>query len=275
MDLQQLIDQAWSLVQTFGFNLIVALVIFVVGRWVARIVSNTAAKLMNKRAVDVTLISFVRNLVYVGLLVVVVLAALSHMGIETTSFVAIIGAAGLAIGLALQGSLSNFAAGILMIIFRPFKVGDIIEAAGTRGTVQEIQIFTTKLHTPDSKTVIIPNAKLTSDIITNFSTTGKRRVDLVFGIGYDDDIDQAKEILNALATEHPKVHKEPAPVVAVLEQGDSSINICVRPWVNTADYWEVYFYMMESVKKQFDAADIGIPFPQRDVHLYQHTTNSE
>jgi small conductance mechanosensitive channel len=226
--------------------------------------------MMTRRNVDDTIGSFASNLIYYLLLAFFVLAAIGQLGVQTTSFVAIIGAAGLAIGLALQGSLANFAAGFLMIIFRPFKVGDYIEGAGTAGTVEKIQIFTTQLRTPDNKTVIAPNASLTAGNIVNYSTKDTRRCDLVFGISYEDDIDKAKKILEELVAADERILKDPAPIIAVSELADSSVNFVVRPWVNGADYWNVYFSLMENVKKRFDEEGISIPFPQRDVHLYEH-----
>ena len=196
---------------------------------------------------------------------------MNQLGIQTTSFVALLGAAGLAIGLALQGSLSNFAAGFLMILFRPFKVGDYIEAAGTAGTVEEIQIFTTALRTPDNKLVIVPNAKLTADNIVNWSAKGTRRVDMVFGIGYGDDIDRARSVIREIIEADPRVLKDPAPLVALWQLGESSVDFVARPWVKSADYWSVWFDTTEKVKKAFDAEGISIPFPQRDVHVYQHS----
>jgi small conductance mechanosensitive channel len=194
------------------------------------------------------------------------------LGIQTTSFIAVLGAAGLAVGLALQGSLSNFAAGVLMIIFRPFKVGDFIEAAGVAGTVEEIQIFTTQLATPDNKTIIIPNGKLTADNIVNYSTKGTRRADMVFGIGYEDDIDKARDIITEILSNDERVLKDPPLQVAVSELADSSVNFVTRAWVNAGDYWGVVFAATETVKKRFDAEGISIPFPQRDVHVYEHKT---
>ena len=225
---------------------------------------------MSKRNVEPTVGSFVSSLVYYALLAFVVLAALNQLGIQTTSFIAVLGAAGLAIGLALKDSLANFAAGFLMVIFNPFKVGDYIEGAGTAGTVEHIRIFTTQLVTPDNKTVIIPNAKLNADNIVNYSAKGTRRVDMVFGIGYEDDIDKATQILQELVQADKRIHKEPAPVIALSELADSSVNFIVRPWVDAKDYWNVLLEMTENVKKRFDSAGISIPFPQRDVHVYEH-----
>jgi small conductance mechanosensitive channel len=216
------------------------------------------------------LVSFVSNLVYIGLLAFIVIAALGQLGIQTTSFIAVLGAAGLAIGLALQGSLSNFAAGFLLIIFRPFKVGDLIEGAGVLGVVEAIQIFTTQLKTADNKTVIVPNANLTADNIVNWTVKGTRRVDMVFGIGYEDDIDTARSLMADIIAEDERILKDPAPAIVVIELADSSVNFAVRPWVNVDDYWGVYCDLTEKIKKAFDANNISIPFPQRDVHLYQH-----
>ena len=265
-----IIAKIWELLTIYGLKAIFAVVVFILGRWIAKILTNFVEKIMNKREVDPTIVSFIANMTYVGLLVFVVLAALGQLGIQTTSFIAVVGAAGLAIGLALQGSLSNFAAGFLMIIFRPFKVGDYIEGAGVAGTVETIQVFTTQLKSPDNKTVIIPNAKLTSDNITNYTIKGTRRVDMVFGIGYGDDIDKAKNIMTDILEKDERILKDPATKIAVVELADSSVNFVVRPWVKGDDYWDVYFETMENVKKGFDAAGISIPFPQRDVHVYKH-----
>jgi len=220
--------------------------------------------------VDETLVSFVRNLSYIALLAFVVIAALNQLGIQTASFIAVIGAAGLAIGLALQGSLANFAAGVLMIIFKPFKVGDFIDGAGATGTVEKIEIFTTQLKTPDNKTIIVPNAKMTGDNITNFTAKGTRRVDLVFGISYGDDIDKARNIIQEIIDQDERTMKDPASMVVVSELADSSVNFTVRVWTSVDNYWSFYFDTIEKVKKQFDANGVSIPLPQRDVHVYDH-----
>jgi small conductance mechanosensitive channel len=251
-------------------RVIAAIVIFVVGRWVAMGVAKIIKRVMLKSKVDDTLVSFVRNLSYIALLAFVIIAALNQLGIQTASFIAVLGAAGLAIGLALQGSLSNFAAGFLMIIFRPFKVGDFIEGAGTAGTVEEIQIFTTQLKTPDNKTIIIPNSSLTADNIVNWSVKGTRRVDLAMGIGYEDDIDKARQIMVDIMAADDRILKDPAPQISVAELADSSVNFTVRPWAAAGDYWDVYFDLTEKFKKAFDAQGVSIPYPQRDVHVYQH-----
>jgi len=268
--MEDTIAKIYDLITLYGVKVIAALAIFIIGRWVAKGFRKIAERLMEKRNVDPTITGFVGNLTYVMLLVFVIIAALGQLGIQTTSFIAILGAAGLAIGLALQGSLANFAAGFLMLIFRPFKVGDYVEAAGVAGTVEVIQIFTTTLKTPDNKTVIVPNSNVTGDNIVNWTVKGTRRVDMVFGIGYDDDIDKAKQILNDVLSKDERILKDPAMLIAVSELADSSVNFVVRPWVNIADYWGVYFDAMENVKKAFDEAGISIPYPQQDVHMYQH-----
>jgi small conductance mechanosensitive channel len=270
MDLSKLIAKVYELLTVYGLRVIAALVIFVLGRWVALGVAKIIKRVLIKSKVDETLVSFVRNLCYVALLAFVVIAALNQLGIQTASLIAVLGAAGLAIGLALQGSLGNFAAGVLMVIFKPFKVGDYIEGAGTAGIVEHIEIFTTQLKTPDNKTVIVPNAKLTGDNITNFTVKGTRRVDFVFGIGYGDDIDKARGIIQEIIDQDERVMKEPEPTIVVSELADSSVNLTVRAWTSANDYWSFYFDTIEKVKKQFDAQEVSIPFPQRDVHLYEH-----
>jgi small conductance mechanosensitive channel len=270
MDVNNLLSKVYELLTVYGLKVISALVILILGRWVALGVAKIIKRVMIKSKVDETLVSFVRNLSYILLLAFVVIAALNQLGIQTTSFIAILGAAGLAIGLALQGALANFAAGVLMIIFKPFKIGDFIDGAGATGTVEKIEIFTTQLKTPDNKTIIIPNAKITGDNITNFTAKGTRRVDLVFGIGYGDDIDKARDIIKEIIKQDARAMKEPEPVIVVSELGDSSVNFTVRVWTSSDDYWSFYFDTIERVKKQFDAKGISIPFPQRDVHLFEH-----
>lgn len=270
MDFNQILNNVWSLVTIYGLKVLAAIAIFIVGRWVAKLISNVIRKMMQKGDVDPTILKFVGNMAYIALMAFVVLAALSQLGIQTTSFIAVLGAAGLAIGLALQGSLSNFAAGFLMIIFRPIRVGDFIEGAGTAGTVEEIAIFTTTLVTPDNKTVIIPNTALTGDNIVNWTVKGTRRVDMVMGIGYDDDIDKAKQIMLDVLADDERILKDPAPQIAMVELADSSVNFVVRPWVKASDYWGVYMETTEKIKKAFDANGISIPYPQRDVHIYKH-----
>jgi small conductance mechanosensitive channel len=274
MFMEDLIQQGYALLATYGLKIVFAIIILIIGRWVARLFSKLIQRVMKKQDVDETLRSFAGNMIYYALLTFVVLAALGQLGIQTTSFIAVIGAAGLAIGLALQGSLANFASGFLMIMFRPFKVGDLIEGAGVMGTVESLQIFTTQLRTPDNKKIIVPNASLTGDNIINWSATGTRRVDMVFGIGYDDDIDKAKQLIAEILAADERVLKDPAPQVAVSELADSSVNFVARPWAKTGDYWGVFFDTTEAVKKRFDAEGISIPYPQSDVHLYQQTVEA-
>jgi small conductance mechanosensitive channel len=273
--MDEILGKIYQLLTIYGLKVLAALAIFIVGRWVAKGVRKVVDRLMTRSNVDPTLVSFTGNLAYIGLLAFIVIAALGQLGIQTTSFIAILGAAGLAIGLALQGSLSNFAAGFLLIIFRPFKVGDLIEGAGVFGVVEVIQIFTTQLKTADNKTVIVPNAKLTDDNIVNWTAKGTRRVDMVFGIGYGDDIDKARALMADIVAADDRILKNPEPQIAVSELADSSVNFVVRPWVKVNDYWGVYFDLTEKIKKAFDTNGVSIPFPQRDVHVYQHGSEGE
>ena len=273
--MEGIIDKIYQLLTVYGLKVLAALAIFIIGRWVAKGVRKLVERLMVKSKVDPTLISFTSNMAYIGLLAFIFIAALGQLGIQTTAFIAVLGAAGLAVGLALQGSLSNFAAGFLLIIFRPFKVGDLIEGAGVFGVVEAIQIFTTQLRTPDNKTVIVPNGKLTDDNIVNWTVKGTRRVDMVFGIGYGDDIDRARSLMTDIMAQDSRILKDPAPQISVSELADSSVNFVVRPWVKVEDYWGVYFDLTEKIKKAFDADGISIPFPQRDVHVYQHGVEAQ
>jgi small conductance mechanosensitive channel len=222
---------------------------------------------LEKGGADPIIVGFVGSITYIALLAFVVVAALGQLGIQTTSFIAILGAAGLAVGLALQGSLANFAAGFLMIIFRPFKVGDFIEGAGVAGVVKEIQIFTTTLKTGDNKTIIIPNSKISGDNITNYSAEENRRVDMTVGVAYDADLSKVRDVLQDIISKDDRILSDPATQIAVAELADSSVNFVVRVWTKTADYWGVKFDMTETIKNRFDEAGIGIPFPQRDIHI--------
>jgi small conductance mechanosensitive channel len=260
----------WSML--YGLSILGALLILIIGRIAVGILAGIIRRLMQRAKTDETLTIFVVSLTRIALMTFVVIAALNSLGVQTASFIAVIGAAGLAIGFALQGSLSNFASGVMLIIFRPFKSGDYVEAGGSAGVVEEIHIFNTIMKTPDNKLVIIPNSKITSDNIVNYSAREERRVDLVFGIGYNDDIKLAKETLEQILASDSRVLKEPAPTVAVSELADSSVNFVVRPWVKTADYWAVYFDITEKVKLTFDEKNISIPFPQQDVHMHQVTS---
>jgi small conductance mechanosensitive channel len=253
----------------FAINIVTAIVIFYVGRMVARILAGGLGKLLQKQDVDKTLETFVCNLVRMTLLAFVVIASVSALGVQTTSFIAVLGAAGLAVGLALQGSLSNFASGVLIVLFRPYKVGDWIEAAGVSGSVLEVQILTTVLKTGDNKRVVVPNSQIMGSIITNYSAHETRRVDLVVGVSYSDDLDKVRATLQDIVAADKRVLDDPAVTIAVSELADSSVNFVVRPWVNTADYWSVLFDLTEAIKKRFDKEGISIPFPQRDVHVYQ------
>lgn len=262
-------EQLMDIIQAWGVKVLMAVVIFIVGRIVARILRNALRKALQRTNVDEMLVSFASNIVYALLLVMVIIAAINQLGVQTTSFIAIIGAAGLAVGLALQGSLANFAAGVMIIIFRPFKVGDFIDAGGTMGSVEEIEIFTTKMKTPDNKQIIMPNSQITSGSITNFSAKDTRRVDMIIGVSYSDDLNKVKSVLESILEADERILKEPAPTIGVLELGDSSINFAVRPWVKSADYWTTLFDLNKTIKERFDQEDISIPFPQQDVHLYQ------
>ncbi len=269
-DVNKYADMIQALAAAYGLKIIAAIIIFIIGKWLSGVLSRAVGKAMERAKADQVLVKFVVNLAYAALLAFVALAALAQLGIQTTSFIAIIGAAGLAIALALQGFLSNFAAGVMLIIFRPFKVGDFIEAAGTAGSVEEIMIFSTKLKSPDNKQLYVPNGSILAGTIVNYSARNQRRVDLVFGCGYGDDIKKTKALLEAIVKENPLVLDDPAPTIGVLELGDSSVNFAVRPWVATPDYWDVHFQITEEVKQRFDEAGISIPFPQRDVHLLQN-----
>lgn len=265
-----IIEVGMEMAVKYGLQLIAAIVIFIIGKMVANWIRKLVVRVMKKAEIDQIIIGFTSNIAYIAVLAFVIVAALGQLGIQTTSFIAILGAAGLAIGLALQGSLANFAAGFLMIIFRPFKVGDFVEAAGVSGSVQSIQIFTTTLITPDNKTIIIPNGKIGNDNIINYSTQETRRVDLVVGVAYDADLKKVRAVLEDIVSKDSRVLTDPEHQIAVSELADNSVNFVVRLWVNSEDYWGVFFDTNETVKTRFDEESIGIPFPQRDVHLYEH-----
>jgi len=267
MNFDAMLKTIYDNLAQYGLKALGALVIFLVGRWLAGVAGRMVEKAMLKAHIDKTIATFTKNLTHIGILVVVVIAALGTAGVATAQFAVVIGAAGLAVGLALQGSLANFASGFLMVIFRPFKVGDFIEAAGVKGIVQEIQIFNTIINTPDNIRVIIPNAQLTGGNIMNYTANGTRRVDLVIGISYEDDINSARSVIEGVLAGDERVLPEPAPTVAVSGLGDSSVNFVVRPWVKAADYWDVYFGITAKVKLALDKNDISIPYPQRDVHI--------
>lgn len=254
-------------VLVYGLNIIFALLIFVIGKWIANIVTKVVEKLLVKAKVDQVLVDFIGGMVKSVLVLFVIIASLGELGVDTSSLVALIAAAGLAIGLSLQSSLQNFAAGVMLIMFRPFTSGDFVEAAGVAGVVEKISIFNTTIRTGDNKEMIVPNGSIYGGVIVNYSAKDTRRIDMVFGIGYGDDIKKAKQIMLDIMDNDERVLKDPAPLVAVSELADSSVNFVVRPWVNSADYWAVKFDLTENIKLAFDEASISIPYPQMDVHL--------
>ncbi len=254
---------------TNGPNVLIALIIFIIGRILAKWVAAIARKAMLKSGIEQTLVRFLNKLIYYVLLAAVVIAAADQLGIKTTSFIAILGAAGLAVGLALKDSLANFASGVMLILFQPFKVGDAISTAGVTGKVFQIDIFSTIILTPDNQKVIVPNSSITSGVITNITAEPTRRIDLTIGIGYDDDITQAKDVLKSLVEADTRILKDPAPVISVVELADSSVNLIVRPWVKTSDYWDVRWDLTEKIKLTFDKEGISFPYPQQEVHMHR------
>jgi small conductance mechanosensitive channel len=271
-NLTQWLTTAQEIITTFGLNALAALVIFMIGQWVAKVIGRTTKKVMTRQGVDPTLINFTASLVYYAALAFVVIAALNRLGIQTASLIAVLGAAGLAIGLALQGSLSNFAAGVLIIIFRPFKVGDMVEGAGVFGRVEEIQLFTTTIITPDNATVIVPNTKLSGDNIINFTTQPTRRVETIVGISYNDSIANARLAILDELSKDARILQDPAPAVNVAELADSSVDLQVWAWTANADFLAMRLALPELIKTRLDAAGITIPFPQRDVHMFQRNS---
>lgn len=258
----------------WSINIAIALAIFVVGRFVARIIVKSVGKVMERANVEVSLREFLGNILNAALLVVIVIAALEQLGVDTTSVVAIFAAAGLAVGLALKDSLANFAAGVMLILFKPFKVDDVINAAGSIGKVISIKIFSTVLRTGDNQEITIPNSQIYSGTITNITACDTRRIDLVIGIGYDDDIKKARNLIEDIINNDPAILKDPAPTIMVLELGESSIDLAVRPWVKTGDYWSVRSDLLQSIKETFDAEGISIPYPQRDLHIISEASTS-
>lgn len=250
-------------------NISLAIAIFIVGKIVVKMIIGLLRKGLNRSDMDAMLVNFILSITNAILLLVIIVAALNKLGVDTTSLIAIIGAAGLAIGLSLQDSLKNFAAGVMLLLFKPFKIGDFIEAAGVSGVVEDVSIFNSTLRTVDNREVIVPNGGIYGGVIINYSAKETRRVDMVFGIGYDADLRQAKQLLADIIAEDQRVLKDPATVIAVSELADSSVNFVVRPWVNSADYWGVLWDTTEKVKLRFDEAGISIPFPQMDVHLHK------
>ncbi|MDC0932869.1 mechanosensitive ion channel [Arcobacteraceae bacterium] len=256
-------------VSPYIINIIMALLIFIIGKYVAKIATNITKKMLAKSNVNETLQVFLGNIIYGLLLIVVVLASLNKLGIETTSFVAILGAVGLAVGLAFQSTLANISAGVMIVIFRPFSIGDFIEAGGVAGVVEELNLFNTVFKTADNKVIIVSNSNIIGGNITNYSLKETRRVDFVFGIGYDDDLKLAKETLVNIMSKDSRILQDPVPFVAVGELADSSVNFTVRVWVKSADYWAVHFDTIEKVKLTFDKKGISIPYPQMDIHNHK------
>ena len=266
--MEKYLDQIMEITMNYAPKLMMAIVVLVIGLWIIGAFVNVTAKIMKKSKVDETLIPFTKSLLAWVLKVLLFISVASMIGIATTSFIAVLGAAGLAIGLALQGSLSNFAGGVLLLVFKPYKVGDLIESQGNLGTVKEIQIFNTILTTFQNKTIILPNASVSSNSITNVSANGTVRVDLQIGISYDSSIDDAKEVLLKMMNDNPKVLNDPAPSIGVCALADSSVNLQMMPWCKCEDYWDIFFGIQEEAKKALDNNNITIPFPQRDIHIH-------
>lgn len=255
--------------RSYGIKIIGAIVILIAGRIAAGLLRKASRRILERTNTDLAIISFVGNLVYILVIAFTVVAALSKFGVETASFVAILGAAAFAIGFALQGSLSNFASGVMLLIFRPIRIGDYVEAGGVAGTVKEIMLFVTVLATPDNVKIFVPNSKIASDVIKNYAGYDTRRIDLVVGIGYDSPIDRAHEIMKSIVSADERILPDPECQIAVSELADSSVNFVLRPWVKKEDYWSVRFDVTEKIKKEFDANGISIPYPQTDVHLFR------
>ena len=270
MDTAEIINSITQIAADFGLRVLYAVLIIVIGRWVVKLLLKIIKAALEKTTVEETVRIFVVNLLNTLLMVIIFIAAINQLGIETTSIIAMLGAAGLAIGLSLQGSLANFAAGILIVIFKPYKVGDYIEAGSAAGTVLDIQIFSTVLKTPDNKIVIVPNGTIMKDSVVNYTDQATRRVDIVASCGYEDDIDKVKEILKDILNQEDRILAEPEPRIAVSELADNSVNFIVRPWVNSSDVLSVKYSILEQIKKRFDEEGISIPYPQRDVHIYNH-----
>ncbi|HCY78011.1 MAG TPA: mechanosensitive ion channel protein [Ignavibacteriales bacterium] len=269
MNWNEIVPELRNYITEFGIHIISAIAILIIGFWLTKLFTGILYKVLRKRNVEPTLIGFLTSSLRFVFYLFVIIAAVGQLGVETTSFIAVLGAAGLAVGLALQGSLSNLAAGVMLVIFRQFKVGQFIEGGGASGTVEKIGIFNTTLVSIDNKVIYIPNSKLINDNITNYNEKETRRVDMVFGISYSDDVNKAKYLINEILKSDERILRNPAPQVVLAKLGESSVNIHVRPWVKTPDYWDVHFDLLESVKKKFDEEKITIPFPQRDIYIHQ------
>lgn len=269
-----IVDSLVALVSTWGLRVVGAIVLLIVGRMIAGSVRKGVRRMMTKAGSDAALIPFVSNMAYYLMITFVLIAVLGVFGIPTASFVAVLGAAGLAVGLALQGTLSNFAAGVMLLVFRPFKLGDFVEAGGVTGVVQEIGIFSTTMNTPDNKKIIVPNSVVFGGTITNYNGNDTRRVDMVMGIAYSDDIGLAMKTIEGIVSAHPAVLADPAPKIAVSNLGASSVDILVRPWCNAGDYWTVFCDLTHQLKEGLEAAGCNFPFPQQDVHLFKEEATS-
>jgi small conductance mechanosensitive channel len=267
------VDRIVDSLTIYGMQILAAIIILVVGLWLAKKIKALFVTALQKKEVDATLVGFFSSMLYGALVVFIVIAAIGKLGVQTTSFIAVIGAAGLAVGLALQGSLSNFASGVLLIIFKPFKAGNFIKAGGEAGVVVEVGILTTEMKTPDNVKIVMPNSAIMSGAITNFSAHPTRRVDMIVGVGYGDDLNKAKKIMEDIIAADERVLKDPAPQIAVSNLGDSSVDFVVRPWVNAADFWAFKFDFTKAVKEKFDAEGVSIPFPQRDIHVFQENAS--
>lgn len=269
MNLENVIEKLIEMAVEYGPKLIDAILVLIIGGWIIKLFTHAFSKMLDKRNTDSSLKPFLKGIVATLLKIMLVISVLGMIGIQMTSFIAILGAVGLAVGMALSGTLQNFAGGVIILLFRPFKVGDYIDAQGYNGTVHEIQIFNTILKTPDNKTIIIPNGGLSTSSMTNYSTENKRRVDWTYGIGYGDDINKAKLVIKRLADEDKRILKEPEIFIAASELADSSVNFAVRAWVNSSDYWDVFFTMNEKIYEAFAKEGLNIPFPQMDIHVHK------
>ncbi|HEN20791.1 MAG TPA: mechanosensitive ion channel [Desulfobacteraceae bacterium] len=266
--MQTYIEMVTDWISRYSLKVVAAILILVIGIWISRRISKVFANLLEKKSVDPTLVSFFSKMIYYAMVILVLIAAVGHLGVNTTSFLTMLGAAGLAVGLALKDSLSNFASGIILILLHPFRIGDYVTAGGVSGSVESITIFNTVLNTPDNKKVVVPNGSITNNAITNANANSTRRIDLAVGISYKDDIRKAKDVLNGLVAEDSRILKDPAPKIAVSELGESSINLVVRPWVNTSDYWDVFFDLTEKIKITLEDEGLSIPYPQQDIHVF-------
>ena len=268
---REIMTRVFELLAEYGLKVIGAVLIVLVGRWVAKLLSGLVGRVLARAKLDPTLVPFLENLSYTGMLVFVAVAALDQVGVETASFIAVLGAAGLAVGLALQGSLANFASGVLLLVFKPFRVGDFVEVGDAKGKVQAIQIFNTVLNSPDNVRIIVPNGQVTGGSIRNYTVNSTRRIDLVVSVSYDDDLRKARRVIETVLAADPRILADPAPIVAVSEMADSSMDFIVRPWVKTTDYWDVYWDLTEKLKVAMDEHGLTIPFPQQEIYIKTDT----